>query len=456
MREIIHLNIEEAMEVVRKGGAFKTGVEISDNQGDLLLGKDTLVNRFSVLYRLKRLGISRISIHRLSGGTMWDSSGEEMDFQKESELIQISSPSRPSLSLSNMEAQVREIREMREIAMQLQSRAREQMKRVVAELKTGEDKFDVQPLVDIVKEILYLTDKNENTFSFLSSEVESNQADFLISHSIDVCAIGTSVLKKFQEQFGQIINGSLRAFGDGTESESVPASFLLYQNSEMQEIVLGFLLRDIGNFILPQNILFKKGALNEEEYELIKSHSYQQGHRILQKNNLTGALLNNVVCYHHAPLYPHEDRSYPTDISPMEIPAYVKICRLADMFCAMTSNRSYKEAVNPVSVVTEVVRRYSNKDPLLQLILATFVKVVGIYPPGSVVHLCNGQLAYVMDSNGPVVIPITDYFLHPLPMPQEPIDLSTASLDGNLLNVDRRKPLLSPADYQKILPDFLK
>jgi HD-GYP domain-containing protein (c-di-GMP phosphodiesterase class II) len=448
--------MEDVMELVRKGGAFKTGVDISSNQGDVLLGKNILVNRFSTLYRLKRLGITRIPFDPASEGSIWDGTGNKINLYDGSALTGLFSPVKPALSLSNVESQVKEIREMRETALQLQSRAKEQMIRVVNDLKTGENRFDVQPLIEIVREILFLTEKNDNLFSFLSSEVGSRQSDYLVLHSINVCAIGASVLKKFQEQFGQIVNNSLRTFKEDQDDSVDHCSFLYYQTSEMHEIVLGYLLRDIGSFILPEGILFKRGTLSEEEYELIKSHSYQQGHRLLQKNHLTGAMLDNIICYHHAPLYLREDRSYPIDISPVEIPPYVKICRLVDMFCAMTSKRSYQEAVNPVSVVTEVVRRYSNKDPFLQLILATFLKVVGIYPPGSVVHLCNGQLAYVMDSNGPIVLPITDYFLHPLQSQQDPVDLSAATSEGLLLNVDRRKPLLSPADYQKILPDFLK
>ena len=64
--------------------------------------------------------------------------------------------------------------------------------------------------------------------------------------------------------------------------------------------------------------------------------------------------------------------------------------------------------LNPIRVVTRLFRTYAQKDPLLQFILHAFVNAVGLHPPGSVVYLTNQQMAYVLDSKGPIVLPFTD------------------------------------------------
>ena len=88
----------------------------------------------------------------------------------------------------------------------------------------------------------------------------------------------------------------------------------------------------------------------------------------------------------------------------MEAPLHVRVSKIADIYDAMTSKRCYKDAYNPVEVVTTIVRSYAGKEETLQLLLHAFIKSVGIYPPGSVVNLMNQQLAYVLDSDGPVVL----------------------------------------------------
>jgi len=122
----------------------------------------------------------------------------------------------------------------------------------------------------------------------------------------------------------------------------------------------------------------------------------------------------------------------------------------------MTSKRCYKDAMNPTGVVTNIFRKYADRDHLLQFILHSFVKVVGIYPPGSVIYLLNGQMAYVLDSDGPLVIPFTGPDGEPLKKPVDPVDLSQQRPGEGEMFVDRRRPLVSPLEVQDKLPDFLK
>ncbi|MCK5096570.1 MAG: hypothetical protein KAR45_00625, partial [Desulfobacteraceae bacterium] len=137
------------------------------------------------------------------------------------------------------------------------------------------------------------------------------------------------------------------------------------------------------------------------------------------------------------------------------MPIYVKIAKLADIFDAMTSKRCYKEAYNQINVVTDLFRTYAQKNRLLQLILHSFVKSIGIYPPGSIVYLKSGQLAYVLHSEGPILLPFTDSAQITLKKQPDPID--TAHRDTNkLYQVDASRSVKTPTDVYDLLPSYLK
>ena len=122
----------------------------------------------------------------------------------------------------------------------------------------------------------------------------------------------------------------------------------------------------------------------------------------------------------------------------------------------MTSKRCYKDAYNPVAVVTSIVRSYAGKEDSLQLLLHAFVKSIGIYPPGSVVHLLDNRLAYILDSEGPIVLPFTDERGESIPKQPDPIDLGDKDMLSAGLTVDNERPLVAPLDAHRMFPKYLR
>ena len=175
----------------------------------------------------------------------------------------------------------------------------------------------------------------------------------------------------------------------------------------------------------------------------------------MEKNHINNPYITNSVRYHHAALFNEEKGCYPDTRLPHEIPIYVKICKLADIYDAMTSKRCYKDAANPIKVVAEIFREYAAKDPILQFILHAFVKCIGIYPAGSVVFLQDDQLAYVLDSKGPIIIPFTDRNGTPLKKAADPVDLGEKTMQ-KLWKMNQNKEPISPAMVYDKLPPFLK
>jgi len=355
----------------------------------------------------------------------------------------------------SVEKRVTEIEELKMESTLKYTKAKESIKSVISDIKETGGEFDHAQVEDTVNELLDFLTKNRGAFAFLTKEIFSYD-DYLYNHSINVCTIGTAIMKRFNDNFSEIINNYLSSFpidditGDDNE---ISDSFTYFLPEEQNDISIGFFLHDIGKVLIPDEILNKKGALTQKEFEIVKTHSYHKGLEILDKNRMDNPFIRNITKYHHSPLFKNEFNCYPLEKTHLEVPAYVKVCKIADIYDAMTSKRCYKEALNPITVVTEVFRKYAKKDRLLQFILHSFVKAVGIYPPGSIAYLINGQICYILDSEGPIVIPFTDTRGNTLKTKPDPVNIHEGCKD---LQIDRRKPLLTPIESHDILPSYLK
>ena len=100
------------------------------------------------------------------------------------------------------------------------------------------------------------------------------------------------------------------------------------------------LVHDIGKVGLPASLLQKDGPLTLEERRLMQEHP-AIGESILNKVDLY-ADVALIVRHHHERV---DGEGYPDKLHSDEIPQLSKIIAVADAYNAMTSNRSYREAM---------------------------------------------------------------------------------------------------------------
>ncbi len=441
------VNIDKLIELVKNGAIIKTGVDVYNKNGVLLLERDVPVDQVRTLEVLKENSISELAINPAGKGGLWDASGK---------AIEISPPAKPAggggfEELSSVERRVKEISELKAEATQKYKLAKSNIRKVLFEIRESGGEFDFNSVEETVTDLLSFLSKNDNAFSYLTKELFSYD-DYLYNHAINVCTIGTAVLNKFNQLFSASINGYFKASAFGDIGGDADGGFAFFLPDDICDMSIGFFLHDIGKVMIPDRVLNKNGRLTDREFAMVKLHSFEKGMEILDKNHIDNPYIRNTVRLHHAPMFEGENGGYPLDKAPSHIPLYVKICKLADIYDAMTSKRSYKEAFSPIGVVTEIVRSYARKDRMLQFILNAFVQSIGIHPPGSVVFLRSGQLAYVLDSEGPLVIPFTDNSGKPLSRKAEPVRVDK---EGPLA-IDGRKPLKSPAEVYRTLPAYLQ
>ena len=124
---------------------------------------------------------------------------------------------------------------------------------------------------------------------------------------------------------------------------------------ELQTLHRGGFLHDIGMLAIPDGVLRKAGALEPEEFELIKSHTIV-GDTLC--NNLRSLQpVRPIVRHHHERL---DGSGYPDRLRGSAIPLLAQIIGLVDVFDAVTSQRPYqhaKSAGDGLAVLREQVRK---------------------------------------------------------------------------------------------------
>ncbi len=114
----------------------------------------------------------------------------------------------------------------------------------------------------------------------------------------------------------------------------------------INDIYFSSILHDIGKVGIPDSILLKPGMLSKEEFEVIKRHSTiggdvlkQVSAKIKGRSFLTIGM--HIAYFHHEKW---NGTGYPNGLKKDAIPLSARIVALADVYDALTSIRSYKEA----------------------------------------------------------------------------------------------------------------
>lgn len=108
---------------------------------------------------------------------------------------------------------------------------------------------------------------------------------------------------------------------------------------DMHELGASFFLHDIGKVRIPSDIINKPGKLTVEEFEAMKMHA-QYGYDILaETENLTEE--GRIIVMQHHERGPGS--GYPKRLKAGDIHVYGRICSMADVYDAITAERSYKE-----------------------------------------------------------------------------------------------------------------
>ena len=122
-----------------------------------------------------------------------------------------------------------------------------------------------------------------------------------------------------------------------------------YSDPELDEIYMMGLLHDVGKIGVPDEVINKPSRLTDEEYELVKKHPII-GSSILGSIKERPKLAVGARWHHER----YGGGGYPDGIAGEQIPEEARIIAVADAYDAMTSRRSYRDAMPQEKVLEEL------------------------------------------------------------------------------------------------------
>lgn len=122
-----------------------------------------------------------------------------------------------------------------------------------------------------------------------------------------------------------------------------------FDEQYQEEIYMMGMLHDVGKIGVPDTVINKNGRLDDEEFALIKKHPAMGGS--ILENITEMPRLSAGARWHHER---YGGGGYPDSLSGEDIPEEARIIAVADAYDAMTSNRSYRDALPQATVRAEI------------------------------------------------------------------------------------------------------
>ena len=131
----------------------------------------------------------------------------------------------------------------------------------------------------------------------------------------------------------------------------VLGKYLGLSEADLRTLEVGGLFHDIGKIGIPDSILLKQAKLTDDEYSEIKNHPSIGAHILCN-----AAIFQDIIpiVKHHHERY--DGRGYPSQLKGEEIPYLARITAVVDTFDAMTSKRTYRNAIPLEDVKAEIER----------------------------------------------------------------------------------------------------
>ena len=186
----------------------------------------------------------------------------------------------------------------------------------------------------VVAEIEPTYDENKNIAGYIATrhditdtkDMETLQKDIIFTMG----SIGESRSKETANHVKRV-----------AEYSKILALYYGLDEKEAEMLKMASPMHDIGKVGIPDSILQKPGALDNDEFEIMKTH-VNKGYDMLKNSNRSLIKVAATIAYEHHEKY--DGTGYPRGISGENIHIYGRITALTDVFDALSSDRIYKKA----------------------------------------------------------------------------------------------------------------
>lgn len=113
-----------------------------------------------------------------------------------------------------------------------------------------------------------------------------------------------------------------------------------FEPERLRKLAIGAILHDIGKSRIDTAIINKKGKLSEGEFRRMMEHSELGGQMLMLLDEQDPEIYATVVHHHER----YNGEGYPMGLRGEEIPLFAQIVGISDVFSALSTKRSYKDA----------------------------------------------------------------------------------------------------------------
>jgi putative nucleotidyltransferase with HDIG domain len=165
------------------------------------------------------------------------------------------------------------------------------------------------------------------------------------------------------------------------------------ERQSIEEAGIAGFLHDIGKTMVSKSIINKPGKLSTIEFNEIKKHP-EDGVKIIEKMTGMSKRVAEAVLGHHLR---YNRKGYPEWAQELELCDLSQIIAIADCFDACTTLRVYQLPMPPataINLMKELAGEFLNPE-----MVSSFAKMMGKYPPGTLVRLETNEIALVWKTN---------------------------------------------------------
>ncbi|WP_159098234.1 HD-GYP domain-containing protein [Parazoarcus communis] len=152
------------------------------------------------------------------------------------------------------------------------------------------------------------------------------------------------------------------------------------------------LFHDIGKLKVPETVL-RNDKRNRHEEDFFRLHT-TYGREIARELGGLAAAACDVIEHHHERM---DGKGYPKGLSGQHVPLLARLVGITNHYDNLCNPLSLDAAMTPAEALTHMFRNES--EAWDKAMLQAFIRLLGVYPPGSLVQLSNGNIALVVAVN---------------------------------------------------------
>ena len=239
-----------------------------------------------------------------------------------------------------------------------------QSKAVMQDLSIGNIE-GIQKAHDMVCALGDLLEGPDATTSMLNVMMSNEMGQGMFMHSLNVCALCLMIGKEFD-----------------------------LKEDEMRELALGAIFHDIGELNVPGKILLKRPNLSPSERDTYRQHP-RFGKDMVRKFSGFPKSSLNVIYQHHERL---DGSGYPMGLKGVDaISLFARIVMVVDRYDDLCNDPDIEKRLTPSEALSHLFVK--QKSVFWSEAVVALVRVLGVYPPGSLVLLSNEAIGMVVNIN---------------------------------------------------------